>query len=84
MQYQAELQSNGACRTAAHLVGSFQNVQQRQVQLLGVAVGQGLLEQPGDSLIRGGAAVHVLQIQPRLPDVELFALLPAHIQQMSK
>ena len=44
MQYQPELQSSGSCKTAAHLVGSLQNVQQRQVQLLGVAVRQGLLE----------------------------------------
>ena len=61
----------------AYLVGAFQNVKQGQVQLLGIAVGQGLLEQPCDRLLWSGAAVHVLQIQPRLPDVELLTLLPA-------
>ena len=35
------------------------------------------MEQPGNGLVGGGATVHVLQIQPRLPDVKLFTLFPA-------
>ena len=66
-------------QTTPHLVGALQNVQQGKVQLLGIAVGQGLLEQPCDGIIWGGAAVHILQIQPCLPNIELLTLLPAQL-----